>query len=64
MELMARYPDNYFDLAIVPFSGSGTEVAMSVKEGRRAIGYDIESKYVEMSNRRVQAILMKPELFQ
>jgi len=51
------------DLVFIPFAGSGTEVAMSVKEGRRAIGYDIESKYVEMSNRRVQAILMKPELF-
>ena len=51
------------DLVIVPFAGSGTEVAMSIKEGRRAIGFDIESKYVEMSNKRVQAILKKPELF-
>lgn len=52
------------DLVLVPFAGSGTEVAMSIKEGRRAIGFDIESKYVEMSNRRVQEILRKPELFQ
>lgn len=51
------------DLVIVPFAGSGTEVAMSVKEGRRAIGFDIESKYVEMSNKRVLEILRKPELF-
>lgn len=52
------------DLVLVPFAGSGTEVAMAVKEGRRAIGFDIESKYVEMSNKRVLEILMKPELFQ
>ena len=52
------------DLVIVPFSGSGTECAMSVKEGRRAIGFDIEEKYCKMSNRRVQDILRKPELFQ
>lgn len=52
------------DLVIVPFAGSGTECAMSVKEGRRAIGFDIEEKYCKMSNRRVQDILRKPELFQ
>ena len=52
------------DLVIVPFAGSGTEVAMAVKEGRRAIGFDIEEKYCKMSNRRVQDILRKPELFQ
>lgn len=51
------------DLVVVPFAGSGTECAMSVKEGRRAIGFDIESKYVEMSNKRVLEILRKPELF-
>lgn len=52
------------DLVLVPFAGSGTECAMSVKEGRRAIGFDIEEKYCKMSNRRVQDILRKPELFQ
>ena len=48
---------------IVPFAGSGTEVAMSIKEGRRAIGFDIEEKYCQMSNKRVSEILRKPELF-
>lgn len=51
------------DLVFIPFAGSGTEVAMAIKEGRRAIGFEIESKYVEMSNRRIQDILSKPELF-
>lgn len=52
------------DLVIVPFAGSGTECAMAVKEGRRAIGFEITEKHVHMSNKRVLEILRKPELFQ
>lgn len=51
------------DLVLIPFAGSGTEVAMSVKEGRRVIGYEITERHAEMANRRVQEIIMKPELF-
>lgn len=42
------------DLVLVPFAGSGTECAMAVKEGRKAIGFDIEEKYVEMANKRIE----------
>jgi len=51
------------DLVFVPFSGSGTEVAMAIKEGRNAIGFDIEKKYVEMGNKRLNKILNNPKLF-
>jgi site-specific DNA-methyltransferase (adenine-specific) len=51
------------DLVFVPFAGSGTEVAMAIKEGRNAIGYDIEEKYVEMGNKRVYIIKSQPSLF-
>ena len=51
------------DLVLVPFAGSGTEVAMAIKEGRKAIGYDIEKKYVDMANRRVDIINAQPSLF-
>lgn len=51
------------DLVVVPFAGSGTEVAMSVKEGRKAIGYDIEKKYVNMSNARIKTFKDAPTLF-
>jgi len=51
------------DLVVVPFAGSGTECAMAIKEGRKAIGFDIEKKYVDMANKRCESILMKPELF-
>jgi len=51
------------DLVFVPFAGSGTEVAMAIKEGRNAIGYDIEEKYVEMGNKRTHIIKSQPSLF-
>lgn len=51
------------DLVLIPFAGSGTEVAMSVKEGRRVIGFEITERHAKMANRRVQEIIMKPELF-
>ena len=51
------------DLVFVPFAGSGTECAMAVKEGRQCIGYDIEQKYVDMSNKRIKIIISKPQLF-
>lgn len=51
------------DLVIVPFAGSGTEVAMAIKEGRNAIGFDIEEKYVEMGNKRIDIIKAQPSLF-
>lgn len=51
------------DLVFVPFAGSGTECAMSAKEGRRFVGFDIEEKYVKMSNERCELIMKQPQLF-
>ena len=51
------------DLVVVPFAGSGTECAMSAKENRTFIGFDIEQKHVDTSNRRCFEILRQPQLF-
>lgn len=51
------------DLVVVPFAGSGTECAMSAKEERRFIGFDISPKYVEMANKRCREPLMLKKLF-
>jgi len=51
------------DLVFIPFAGSGTEVAMAIKEGRNAIGFDIEKKYVEMGNKRTDIIKAQPSIF-
>jgi DNA modification methylase len=36
---------------------------MALKEQRRFIGYDIEQKYVDMGNKRVEKIKREPQLF-
>jgi site-specific DNA-methyltransferase (adenine-specific) len=51
------------DLVLVPFAGSGTEVAMAIKEGRQVIGFDVKEKYCQMSNDRIKKVLSMPELF-
>jgi len=51
------------DLVIVPFAGSGTECAMSAKEKRPFIGYEITKKHAEMSQKRANKILKEPYLF-
>lgn len=51
------------DLVVVPFSGSGTECAMSAELSRPFIGYDIEHKHVNTSNKRCSIILNQLKLF-
>jgi DNA modification methylase len=51
------------DLVLVPFAGSGTECAMAAKEGREFIGFDIETKYVEMANDRCSEHLKQTSIF-
>ena len=51
------------DLVIVPFSGSGTECAMSAKEKRPFIGYEITKKHADMSQERANKILSEPKMF-
>jgi len=51
------------DLVIVPFAGSGTECAMSIKENRNFVGYEITKKHVDMSNKRVKKLFDNPPLF-
>jgi site-specific DNA-methyltransferase (adenine-specific) len=51
------------DLVIVPFAGSGTECAMSAKEKRPFIGYEITEKHAKMAQERANKILKEPTLF-
>ena len=48
---------------LVPFAGSGTECAMAVKEKRNFIGFEIDKKYHEIANKRVDEIMKQPEIF-
>ena len=51
------------DLVVVPFAGSGTECAMSAKEKRKFIGFEITEKHAKMANERAKKILNAPTLF-
>lgn len=51
------------DLIVIPFAGSGTECAMSAKEKRRFVGFEIKEEYVSMAQDRVNKILKEPSLF-
>jgi DNA modification methylase len=51
------------DLVVVPFAGSGTECAMSAKEKRPFVGYEITEKHAKMSQERANKILKEPTLF-
>jgi len=51
------------DLVIVPFAGSGTECAMSAKEKRPFVAYEITKKHAVMSQDRADKILKEPTLF-
>jgi site-specific DNA-methyltransferase (adenine-specific) len=43
------------DLVLDPFMGSGTTGVAAVRTGRRFVGYDTETAYVEISEQRIRA---------
>lgn len=51
------------DLVLVPFTGSGTECAMALKEKRNFIGFEIDEKHVKTATKRVNEIIKNPTLF-
>ena len=52
------------DLVVVPFAGSGTECAMSLKENRKFIGFELIPECADMSNNRVQEIAKQTEFIE
>ncbi len=51
------------DVVLDPFCGSGTACLAALKSGRSYIGYDIEEKYVELSNNRIERYTSQKRLF-
>lgn len=51
------------DLVLVPFAGSGTECAMSAKEKRNFVGFEIDAKHAKDASKRVDLIMRQPSLF-
>lgn len=50
------------DTVLDPFSGTGTTVIAAVENGRRAIGVDIEPRYVEMGRDKVGLAIRRDQL--
>jgi DNA modification methylase len=48
-------------LCIDPFAGSGTTVAVAVREGRRGLGGDLRASQVELARKRIS--LETPTMF-
>ncbi|HNI30930.1 MAG TPA: site-specific DNA-methyltransferase [Bacteroidia bacterium] len=51
------------DLVLIPFAGSGTECAMSAKENRNFIGFEIDAKHFKTATDRTEIIKSQPSLF-
>lgn len=46
---------NFEDVVLVPFAGSGSECVTAATLGRRAIGFETESEYMDLMRRRFSA---------
>ncbi len=42
------------DVILDPFMGSGTTAIAALKSGRRFVGYEIDSEYIELSDKRIK----------
>jgi site-specific DNA-methyltransferase (adenine-specific) len=45
------------DLVVDPFCGSGTTVVAALKLGRRAVGIDSDPASIQLSQRRIDALV-------
>ncbi|MEM5801000.1 MAG: site-specific DNA-methyltransferase [Candidatus Aenigmatarchaeota archaeon] len=49
------------DLVLDPFLGSGTTLIAAFKEGRQAIGVEIDKSYIEIAVKRIKNVIMEKE---
>lgn len=45
------------DVVLDPFNGSGTTCVSAVQNGRHFVGYDIDTEYCELANRRIASAI-------
>ncbi|NUM42533.1 MAG: DNA adenine methylase, partial [Leptospiraceae bacterium] len=52
------------DIVLDPFCGSGTTCLSSIKNHRHYIGYDVNSEYIQLSEKRINNYLGENSLFE
>ena len=60
---LIRGYSNKGQIILDPFAGSASTLISAYKEKRRSIGVEIESKYYEESQERINRIIIQQELF-
>jgi site-specific DNA-methyltransferase (adenine-specific) len=55
METMIQLSSKEDELVIDPFMGSGTTAVACLKNNRKFIGFETESKYIEVANKRIES---------
>lgn len=61
IETILRHSSNENDVVLVPFCGSGSECVAATKLGRNFVSFELESKYVEIANIRLESVLAEME---
>ena len=56
VEWFLKISSNEEDIVIDPFMGSGSTAIACIKTKRNYIGFEIEKKYIELSNKRISEI--------
>ncbi|MBR1769838.1 MAG: site-specific DNA-methyltransferase [Bacteroidales bacterium] len=51
------------DVILDPFIGSGTTAVSSLKSDRKFVGYELNSEYVQLANKRLEPLLKQVHLF-
>lgn len=53
MELYIKNSSNQGDIVLDPFLGSGTTAVAAIRTGRRYIGFELDAKYFEIAQKRI-----------
>ena len=60
---MIRNSSNENDIVLDCFMGSGTTAVASIIENRKYIGFEINKRYYDISNARIEKILEEKEFW-
>jgi DNA modification methylase len=62
IENIIKHSSNEGDTVLDPFTGSGSVAEACIKTKRKYIGYEIDEKYYNIAEQRIQDILAQPRL--